>query len=145
MLQKAIHLLFRRDVETVTGTNEETVRRGDEGPTYNIDSGLAPKRRRRKRSELTVVEEPDLGEILKGHIVEGSLDTSQMHDEDVISTMAEGGDTKLRITMYNTYPKKTVMANCARLVSSDHFSSNGVVHMVDRVIQPAKHTIGKEG
>ena len=66
-----------------------------------------------------------------------------MHDEDVISTMAEGGDTKLRITMYNTYPKKTVMANCARLVSSDHFSSNGVVHMVDRVIQPARHTIGK--
>ena len=89
-----------------------------------------------------------------------------MHDEDVISTMAEEGDTKLRITMYNTYPKKvinilisysvysdsclinyptafqTVMANCARLVSSDHFSSNGVVHMVDRVIQPARHTIG---
>ena len=38
---------------------------------------------------------------------------------------------------------QTVMANCARLVSSDHFSSNGVVHMVDRVIQPARHTIGR--
>ena len=37
------------------------------------------------------------------------------------------------------------MANCARLVSSDHFSSNGVVHMVDRVIQPARHTIGMLG
>ena len=37
------------------------------------------------------------------------------------------------------------MANCARLVSSDHFSSNGVVHMVDRVIQPARHTIGRLG
>ena len=67
-----------------------------------------------------------------------------MHDEDVISTMAEDGATKLRITMYNTYPKKTVMANCGRLVSSDHYSSNGVVHMVDRVIQPAKHTIGED-
>ena len=31
-----------------------------------------------------------------------------MHDEDVISTMAEEGDTKLRITMYNTYPKKVI-------------------------------------
>ena len=40
---------------------------------------------------------------------------------------------------------QTVMANCARLVSSDHFSSNGVVHMVDRVIQPARHTIGRLG
>ena len=72
---------------------------------YNIDSGLAPKRRR-KRSELTIVEEPDLAEIVKGHMVEGSLDTSQMHDEDVVATMAEGGDTKLRLTMYNTYPTK---------------------------------------
>ena len=63
-------------MEAVTGTNEESIRRGEEGPTYNIDNGLAPKRRR-KRSELTVVEEPDLGQILKGHIVEGSLDTSQ--------------------------------------------------------------------
>ena len=63
-------------------------------------------RRRRKRSELTIVEEPDLSEIVRGHMVAGSLDTSQMHDEDVIATMAEGGDTKLRVTMYNTYPTK---------------------------------------
>ena len=40
-------------------------------------------------------------------------------------------------------PTKTVMANCARLVSADHYSENGVVHMVDRVIQPARHTIGE--
>ena len=71
-------MLIRRDIETVTGTNEETRIRGEEGPTYNIDSGLTPKRRkRRSSSELTVVEEPDLRQILKGHIVEGSLDTSQ--------------------------------------------------------------------
>ena len=71
------HILIRRDIETVTGTNEETRIRGEEGPTYNIDSGLTPKRRKRSSSELTVVEEPDLRQILKGHIVEGSLDTSQ--------------------------------------------------------------------
>ena len=72
--------MIRRDIETVTGTNEETRIRGEEGPTYNIDSGLTPKRRRKRRSssELTVVEEPDLRQILKGHIVEGSLDTSQV-------------------------------------------------------------------
>ena len=55
-----------------------SVSKVEEGPVYNIDSGLAPKRRRkRSEGELTVVEEPDLAEILKGHIVEGSLDTSQ--------------------------------------------------------------------
>ena len=65
---------FRRDVETVTGASEKV----EEGPVYNIDSGLAPKRRRkRSEGELTVVEEPDLAEILKGHVVEGSMDTSQ--------------------------------------------------------------------
>ena len=35
------------------------------------------------------------------------------------------------------------MANCARVTSRDHYSTNGVVHIVDRVILPATQTIAE--
>ena len=35
------------------------------------------------------------------------------------------------------------MANCARVTSRDHYSTNGIVHIVDRVIFPATQTISE--
>jgi transforming growth factor-beta-induced protein len=52
-------------------------------------------------------------------------------------------DSKLRVNVYNSYPEKTVMVNCARVTSSDHYTTNGVVHMVDKVILPAVKTIAE--
>jgi uncharacterized surface protein with fasciclin (FAS1) repeats len=49
--------------------------------------------------------------------------------------------TKMRMTVYNTYPEKVVMANCARVTSLDHYATNGIVHVVDRVILPATQSI----
>jgi hypothetical protein len=121
-----------------------SVEGGDGEVRYNIDGGLLSPKRRRKRQEqpITVIESPSLESIIKGHMVEGYLDTSQMHDEDVLETMA-GEETQLRVTVYNTYPEKVVMANCAKLQSKDHHATTGIVHMVDRVIQPATLTIAE--
>ena len=35
------------------------------------------------------------------------------------------------------------MANCARVTSRDHYATNGIVHVVDRVILPATQTIAE--
>ena len=35
------------------------------------------------------------------------------------------------------------MANCARVTSRDHYATNGIVHIVDRVILPATQTIAE--
>ena len=45
------------------------------------------------------------------------------------------------MTVYNTYPQRAVMANCAKVTSRDHYSTNGVVHVVDKVIMPATKTM----
>jgi uncharacterized surface protein with fasciclin (FAS1) repeats len=61
--------------------------------------------------------------------MDGFVDTSSMDDDAMLPTRNGG---KVRISMYNTHPR-TVMANCAKIVSRDHMATNGVVHMVDKV------------
>lgn len=65
------------------------------------------------------------------------MDSTDFKDEETISTMTTSDNgSKLRINVYNTYPKKTVMANCAKITSADHFTENGVVHVVDKARRP---------
>ena len=85
-----------------------------------------------------LIETPALDEILKAHMVEGFLDTADVHDEDVFKSI-NGHD--IRMTVYNTYPQRAVMANCAKVTSRDHYSTNGVVHIVDKVMMPATKTL----
>ena len=83
-------------------------------------------------------ETPALDEILKAHMVEGFMDTADVHDEDILESV-NGLD--IRMTVYNTYPQRSVMANCAKVMSRDHYSTNGVVHIVDKVIMPATKSL----
>ena len=79
-----------------------------------------------------------MDEILKAHMVEGFVDTADVHDEDILQSV---NGLNIRMTVYNTYPQRAVMANCAQITSRDHFSTNGVVHIVDKVILPATKTL----
>jgi uncharacterized surface protein with fasciclin (FAS1) repeats len=63
-----------------------------------------------------------------------------MSDEGEVATMAASG-SKIRLTVYNTFPQKVVMANCARVTSSDHMARDGLVHMVDKVLLPATKNV----
>ena len=38
-------------------------------------------------------------------------------------------------------PETTIMANCAQVTLKDNYATNGVIHMVDKVIVPTKSTI----
>lgn len=70
--------------------------------------------------------------------LEGFVDTADVHDEDILKSVT-GLD--VRMTVYNTYPQRAVMANCAKVTSRDHYSTNGVIHIVDKVMLPATKTL----
>ena len=73
------------------------------------------------------------------YLLEITVISSDVHDEDIVATV--GNKHKLRINVYNTYPEKIVMANCARVTSRDHYATNGIVHVVDKVVLPAAGSI----
>jgi len=50
---------------------------------------------------------------------------------------------QIRTTVYRTHPEKVVMANCARITAKDILATNGVVHVVDKMIQPATNSLGQ--
>ena len=95
---------------------------------------------RRRRSPPSPQQLPSLKEVLLGHLVPTLLPTSSMSDEGEVATMAAAG-SKIRLTVYNTFPQKVVMANCARVTSSDHMAKDGLVHMVDKVLLPANKNV----
>lgn len=70
--------------------------------------------------------------------ITGFVDTADVHDEDILKSVT-GLD--VRMTVYNTYPQRAVMANCAKITSRDHYSTNGVIHIVDKVMLPATKTL----
>ena len=80
--------------------------------SYTVLNNLKMNNLCRKKRDITIVETPALDEILKAHMVEGFLDTASINDEQVLETV-NGYD--IRMTVYNTYPQRSVMANCAKV------------------------------
>jgi len=111
-----------------------------ENIVYNIDDGLAYKRK--KRSVMVVQETglEDMQNILAGHMIQGFVTTKDMKTEELITSFNVDND-EIRITTYPTKPETTIMANCAKVTSKDNYATNGVIHMVNKVIAPAKNTI----
>jgi len=100
---------------------------------------------KRKKRDLSVTETPRLQDIIlahMAHMTEGFVATSDMEDETMMPTEA-GEKKEIRMNIYNTYPQRVIMANCAKIISRNNFATNGIVHMVDKVIVPAKHTVGE--
>ena len=116
---------FHHDLQSINSLNNEDV------------VGLLERRRRSPPSPQQL---PSLKEVLLGHLVPTLLPTSSMSDEGEVATMAAGG-AKIRLTVYNTFPHKLAMANCARVTSSDHMARDGLVHMVDKVLLPATKNV----
>ena len=88
------------------------------------------------------METPKLEDIIKGHMLEGFVDSSKIHDEGTMQTLNDQA-SRLRFTVYNTYPERTTFVNCARVHSRNHYATNGIVHMIDKVMMPASKTVGE--
>ena len=95
---------------------------------------------RKRRAPLSLETTPGLEDILLAHLAPGLLTTASMADQGEVEAVS--GAT-IRLTVYNTYPEKTVMANCARITSANQMASNGLVHVVDKVMVLAEKTIAE--
>ena len=118
---------FHRDLMALNSLPED----GRGGP------GLTSRKR---RAPLSLSTTPGLEAILLGHLAPGLITTASMADRGEVEVVS--GAT-IRLTVYNTYPEKTVMANCARITSGNEMASNGLVHVVDKVMVPAEKTIAE--
>ena len=84
-------------------------------------------------SDLLKPENKDqLVKILTYHVVPGTLLAGDLGDGQRASTV-QGGKVKVTLT------EGGVLINDARVVSADVKASNGVVHVIDRVILPPAH------
>merc|ERR1719500_1366911 len=112
---------------------------GDANTVYRVDEGLLGRRSRSFTSSLVVMQGPSLAEVVSGHVVPGILEAADLKDERLLPSFNDQ-DPQVRVTRYSTKPE-TVMANCAKVTSTDHHASEGVVHTLDKVMQPAKASI----
>jgi uncharacterized surface protein with fasciclin (FAS1) repeats len=67
--------------------------------------------------------------ILTYHVVSGKVKSTDLSDGMTAATV-QGSDVKVMIS------KKGVMINDAKVTSADIMASNGVVHVIDKVIMP---------
>ncbi|CAL1531397.1 unnamed protein product [Lymnaea stagnalis] len=70
--------------------------------------------------------------LLSYHVAPGRLNISTFRDRDQELVTLHGGD-KIRVNKY-AYGVATV--NCARIIRPDELATNGVVHVIDKVITP---------
>merc|ERR1719206_1127495 len=108
--------------------------------TYNVDDGLGYDYR--KKREIVIADAPTLQDNLLSHLTSGFVSVQQMQDEGLLPTEDTTGG-QIRTTVYRTKPEKVVMANCARITARDILATNGIVHVVDKMIQPATNSLGQ--
>ncbi|XP_077991404.1 transforming growth factor-beta-induced protein ig-h3-like [Glandiceps talaboti] len=121
-------------------------RKLDDGNNYTI---FAPINEAMTESQLDVVNtlvENDGGldslrTSIESHVVQGLLTTSDMRDEEILTSIA---GTNIRMTYYpKSGPDLLVTANCARVVKQNQFATNGVIHTVDKMITSPTKTISE--
>lgn len=83
------------------------------------------------QSDLTALlsDPTSLGDILEYHVVEGSYPSSELSDGDTLTTM-EGTDLTVSVD------GSTITVGGAEVVQPDIQAGNGVIHVIDGVLQP---------
>ncbi|XP_045614793.1 transforming growth factor-beta-induced protein ig-h3 [Procambarus clarkii] len=76
--------------------------------------------------------------LILSHVTKGIFYGSDLHDEQVLNSLAN--NSTLRINTYSTNPPAATV-NCARLVKLNQYSSSGVVHTIDRVLEPVTKSL----
>jgi uncharacterized surface protein with fasciclin (FAS1) repeats len=75
-----------------------------------------------------------LANILKYHVVAGAIYAKDVpHKPTHVKTLKRGGDTSIRAVRYG----KRVNIDNARVIAADIKASNGVIHIINRVLIPS--------
>ena len=69
-----------------------------------------------------------LRDILHYHIVDGEYDSKKLSSEKKLTTLL-GPDLEIEF-------KKDILINKAKIIEANIFTSNGIIHVIDRLIKP---------
>ncbi|GLG97491.1 Transforming growth factor-beta-induced protein ig-h3 [Gryllus bimaculatus] len=87
---------------------------------------------RERLSRLEQAEDPTTRPLLQYHLTDGRVLTSGLPSDHLQDTRLAGRQLRL-----NKYSSGVQTANCARLVRRDVPASDGVVHLLENVLDPA--------
>ncbi|XP_038596358.1 transforming growth factor-beta-induced protein ig-h3 [Tachyglossus aculeatus] len=78
----------------------------------------------------------ELLNALRYHMVDRRVLTDELKHGTTLSSMYQNADIQI-----HHYPNGIVTVNCARLLKADHHATNGVVHLIDKVISTTTNSI----
>lgn len=105
---------------------------------YRVDEGLLG---RRKRSlTVNVMSGPLLEEVVSAHLTPGFLTAADLTDGALLPPSTPEG-ARIRISRAQCGRREMLLANCAQVTSVDQHAVNGLVHLLDRVMEPAQDSI----
>jgi transforming growth factor-beta-induced protein len=110
-------------VETLKGTGPFTVFAPTDAAFSNIQNDVD--------NLLKPENKTQLAKVLSSHVVSGKIMASDLKDGDELTTI---DGTKLKVAIMGD---GKIMVGDAHITVSDVAASNGVVHMIDKVILPA--------
>lgn len=56
---------------------------------------------------------------------------------------SDNANSSVRVNFYLAPGERLMTANCARLTSVNNYATNGIVHVVDRMIRPVTKTLAE--
>lgn len=80
-----------------------------------------------------------LSDIVSGHLVPGLIRTNDFVDDQLYETSLKV--RTIRLNKYIMYPQPILTANCVPLLNADVMTTNGVVHVVERVLPTTQQTL----
>ncbi|CAC5401052.1 unnamed protein product [Mytilus coruscus] len=75
-----------------------------------------------------------LAQVLEFHVIKGNVFSSQLKDEGIVPTL--NPDASIRTNIYPWFEPKLVTATGSPVVLADQKASNGVIHVISRVMFP---------
>ncbi|KDR10948.1 transforming growth factor-beta-induced protein ig-h3-like [Zootermopsis nevadensis] len=104
-----------------------------------VEFYVPPAFARRRRE--TGMEGTSMRDIVLGHMVPGLYDMSELVNEQVL--YSDNANSSVRVNFYHAPGERLMTANCARLTSVNNYATNGIVHVVDRMIRPVTKTLAQ--
>jgi len=100
-------------------------------PESREDNEIKPVPESRSMSSKSL----ESAELVMAHTIPGQFELSELHRDQLLHTADD--NSTIRINKYFGVTRPVIVtANCARVTKGDIPSTNGIVHIVDRVLRP---------
>jgi transforming growth factor-beta-induced protein len=114
---------------TFTGSDNYTVFAPTDDAFANLDEATKTK---------INGDNQELAKLLKYHVVSGNVKSSDLKNDQLVDTLEP---SKIRTNVYTVGDKKVITATGGKVTSADNIATNGVIHIVDKVLIPPSETV----